>query len=162
MSNSFKQNLQDAIDKIQEAKESVMKGYEEAKTKAPEDTSDVVVVLQKTAELLGEGVAKMKLAYDEAGGITGISENATKKAAELSASAKIVYEDIVHSSAGQLASQGVQNSAGKISNTKVFQNARNHALKLKNIATETFEATYEAKQAEKAAQNPADAVTADA
>jgi hypothetical protein len=157
MTSNFKQNLQDAIDKIQEAKENVTKGYEDAKNQAPEGTSDATVVLQSVAQLLGEGAAKAKAAYDEAGGIVGISEKAAKKAAELSASAKVVYEDFASSDAGKLASSSVQNSAQKLSKTKMFQNAKEHALKLKDIATETFDATYEAKRAQKAAaEKPAE------
>jgi hypothetical protein len=148
MSNNFTQNLQDAIDKIQEAKENVTGRYEKAKAEAPEGTSDTTVALQSVAQLLGEGAAKAKAAYEEAGGIVGISEKATKRAAELSASAKVVYEDFASSDAGKFASSGVQTSAEKISSTKVFQNAKEHALKLKEIAAETFDATYEAKRAE--------------
>ncbi|MDR1447443.1 MAG: hypothetical protein LBI63_00555 [Candidatus Ancillula sp.] len=150
MSDSLKQNLRDALDKIQEAKDNFVSKYEIAKDEAPEGVSDATIILNNITELLAEAAAKTKVAYEEAGGITGISEKATKKAAELSASAKITYEDVVNSGAGQFAQSSVQSSAEKLSSTKVFQNAKDHALKLKDIAAETFEATYEAKRAEKA------------
>lgn len=146
--HDFTQNLTDAINKLKEAKDGLVKRFEEAKEAAPEDTSDLQVALNQAAELLGEGTAKVKAAYDEAGGAKGISETTVKKAAQVGASAKIIQENVADSEGFKAALNGVKSGASKVQETNFFKNLQEHTLNLKSIAEEAYKETYAQKKSE--------------
>jgi hypothetical protein len=141
-----KQFLNNVLGKLGDVQTSLTSRFDEAKKNAPEGTSDVKVVADQIAALVGEGTAKAKATYEELGGINGISENATRKVAEFGATAKVFIETASDSKTGQAAINGIQSGAQKVQDTKFFQGLKEQALHLKEVAVQTYEATYESKK----------------
>jgi hypothetical protein len=146
--HDFTQNLTDAINQLKEAKDGLVKRFEEAREAADEETSDLQVALNQAAELLGEGTAKVKAAYEQAGGAKGISESTVKKAAEVGARAKVISENVADSEGFKAALNGVKSGATKVQETNFFKDLQEHALNLKKIAEEAYKDTYDKKKAE--------------
>jgi hypothetical protein len=96
--------------------------------------------------ILSEGVAKAKVAYDNAGGIDGISQNTVKKAAEFGANAKVVSENIAESDAFKNAVEAVRVWASKMAETDAVKNLQNKAFALKDVAVSSYVDTYESKK----------------
>jgi hypothetical protein len=106
---------------------------------------------EKVKKNIDDAITKLKAAYTEAGGAQGISETTVKAAAELGASAKVLYENIANSQGTKAAVAKVQetakSAAAKVQETKAFNAAKDEASRLKDVASAAYTEKYASKSA---------------
>ncbi|MDR1861618.1 MAG: hypothetical protein LBQ41_01150 [Candidatus Ancillula sp.] len=142
VTDAVTESLTTAIDAINKAKEAATKRFEELKNEMPEEPTVKVVATQVT-EILGQSAAKVKAAYDEAGGYDGISEKTVSNVAKLGASVKVVSEQVADSDAFKQAVKSAKEGAVKLQETNFFAKLKAEAERLKTIATETYTQAYD-------------------
>jgi CRISPR/Cas system CMR subunit Cmr6 (Cas7 group RAMP superfamily) len=156
---NFTENITEAINKIKQASEDSKKRFEEIKAEASknseEEANNFKVATQLIAEQTAAAAAQAKAAFENAGGIEGISQSAVEGAAKLSANAKTFQEQVANSNTFKTAVGTAKSGASKVASTDFFKNLSDHAAKLKATAEETYKATYEDLHKEKPDAKPA-------